>query len=92
MHLNQLFFNAQFVVIPSVSKCAYNQWKLNTFAYCGFGLDKMRLAAITKINGIFKVAIFTICSVWSAYTWNRDSQLSLFLGVELYPYTIIIIE
>ena len=54
MHLNQLFFNAQFVVIPSVSKCAYNQWNLNTFAYCGFRVDKMRLAAITKIIGIFQ--------------------------------------
>ena len=83
MHFNELVFDVSFVVIPIVSICAYNQWNLNTFAQCGFNLRQNEFDVTFKILDIFKVANINICCIGSVPGQNRDSQLSLFIGLEL---------
>ena len=66
MHVNELVFDVSFVVTPTVSKCAYNQWNLNTFAYCGLNFVKMNLDATVKIYGSFEAVIVKSCFIGSA--------------------------
>ena len=61
--------NTKLAVTPTVPKCAYNQWNLNTFPICSkSGANEVRIRIIT-------------CSYSSGQIQdqNRDSQLSLFL-------------
>ena len=63
MYFKYLFSNGKLVVTLTFSQCAYNQWKLNTFAYRGFNVAEMKFDATVKINGIFKAAMFKTCLI-----------------------------
>ena len=66
MYFNSRFSNVKFVVCLTFSKCAYNQWNLNTFAYCGLNLVKMTRDATVNIYGSFEAAIVKSCFIGSA--------------------------
>ena len=92
MNFNELIFDVRFAVIATVLICVYNQWNLNPFAYCGLNLQQNEFDVTFKINSVFKVASISICCVGSVEGQNRDSRLSLFIGLELLFNTTIRIE
>ena len=69
MQFNQICLNAKFVVTPPISKCACNQWNLNTFASCSKIGREQGHHTDSQLFLFFK----------PDQDLNRDSNLSLFL-------------
>ena len=92
MNFNGLIFDVRFAVIATVLICVYNQWNFNPFAYCGFNRQQNEFDETFKINSVFKVASINISCVGSVEGQNRDSRLSLFIGLELLFNTTMRIE